>query len=99
VNNLLDMQRFFVDGRIQGIEREAAALRAERARNVRTHPALAVARITPDDVEGHALDFAVIAGTPIPVAASPSIGARDTTAGASGNGPCGDDPNSFSHAA
>ena len=77
MNHLFDMQRFFVDDHIQGIQREAAALRAERARNERTQPALAVTGITPDDVEGHALDAAAIAGTPVPVAVARSIVTTD----------------------
>src|SRR5262245_65462210 len=65
---MIDMQRFFADDHIQGLEREAASLRAERARDERSHPASAQDGPAPDDVEGHVLDAAAVAGTPVPVA-------------------------------
>jgi len=81
---MIDMQRFLAYDHIQGLEREAAALRAERARSERTRPAPGANGSTPDDVEGHAFDVAAIAGAPVPASVTPSMVGGDA-AGAAGH--------------
>jgi hypothetical protein len=86
---MFEMQRFFADDHIQGLEREAAALRAERARDREAHrppetPASAgLGGPETDDVTGHALDAAAVAGAPVPVMPT-TMNASDAV-GASGS--------------